>query len=244
MIPAPIYWSLLERSRVELDHGSPWLSPAEHAVLAGFRFPKRRDEWLLGRYAAKALLRSLPEYRALPPQAVEVRNDPQGAPGFVLPDGLAPTGCLSLSHSGPYALAALVRLPDLRPGADLEKVEPRSEAFVEDYLTPCEREMVHAAPPEERAFVATLVWSMKEAMLKALGVGLRLDTRRVEVAETDQLPAAGDGWQALSVSDHEDPRRRWVAWARRHEAYVLTAAVPLRAGLDPGALELVEQSIG
>jgi 4'-phosphopantetheinyl transferase len=238
-----IFWTLVDRSRIDLDRGSPWLSPVEQQTLAAFRFPKRRDEWLLGRWTAKSLLRSLPAYRGLPPQAIEVYNEPDGAPGLTLPAGSPSPGSLSISHSGPYALCALASGPDLRIGADLELVESRSEGFIEDYFTPCEREMVHTAPRESRDFVATLVWSLKEAMLKALGVGLRWDTRRVEVSETDSLPALEQEWQALQVSDYENTHRPWAAWAQRRDGYVLTAAALPGEGRDPRAIQLAEQSI-
>jgi 4'-phosphopantetheinyl transferase len=243
MTAVPIYWTLVDRTRVDLDHGSPWLSPAEQQTLAAFRFPKRRDEWLLGRYAAKSLLRSLPAYRALSPQVIEVHNAPEGVPALALPVGTPSPGCLTISHSGPYALCALSAGPDLRIGADLERVETRSEDFIEDYFTPGEREMVHAARRESRDLVATLVWSLKEAMLKALGVGLRWDTRRVEVSETDSLPGVGEDWHALQVSDHENARRPWAAWAQARDGYVLTAAALPGEGCDPGAILLSEQAI-
>jgi len=243
MPQAQIFWTLVNRAWVDLDHGSPWLSPAEQQKLATLRFPKRRDEWLLGRYAAKSLLRSLPAYRGLPPKAIEVRNDPDGVPALVLPAGTLPPGSLTISHSGPYALCAVSAGPDLRIGADLERVETRSEDFIEDYFTPCEREMVHAARRESRDFVATLVWSLKEAMLKALGVGLRWDTRRVEVSETDSLPEVGQAWQALQVSDHENTHRPWAAWAQSRGDYVLTAAALPGEGCDPHSIQLAEQTI-
>jgi 4'-phosphopantetheinyl transferase len=242
-MPDTMFWTLVNRTRVDLDHGSPWLSPAEQQTLAAFRFPKRRDEWLLGRYTAKSLLRSLPAYRQLPPQMIEVRNAPEGTPTLAVPAGVPVPGCLTISHSGSYALCAIAAGPDLRIGVDLERVETRSADFIEDYFTPCEREMVHAARRESRDFVATLVWSLKEAMLKALGVGLRWDTRRVEVSETDSLPDMGEEWLALQVSDYENARRPWAAWAQARRGYVLTAAALPGEGRDPRSIQLVEQSI-
>jgi len=78
-------------------------------------------------------------------------------------------------------------------GADLEAVEPRSDAFVRDYFT---RREIAAVEAGERDLLANLIWSAKESALKALGAGLTLDTRAVEV---ELGPGAGEGWRALRV---------------------------------------------
>jgi hypothetical protein len=52
-----------------------------------------------------------------------------------------------------------------------------------------------------------LVWSAKESALKALGVGLRLDTREIEV----ELPGgdSSNGWHPLVVRCPEQVLRGW-----------------------------------
>ena len=49
--------------------------------------------------------------------------------------------------------------------------------------------------------VVTLIWSAKESMLKALGVGLRRDTRTVEVQGLDGILPGGEAhgeWQKIT----------------------------------------------
>lgn len=46
---------------------------------------------------------------------------------------------------------------------------------------------------------ATLTWSAKEALLKALGIGLRLDTRQVEVIAIEDEEDR-EGWKRLRIS--------------------------------------------
>jgi 4'-phosphopantetheinyl transferase len=70
-------------------------------------------------------------------------------------------------------------------GCDLEVIEPRSDAFVSDYFTADERALVARAAWADQPRVVTLLWSAKESALKALGVGLRLDTRCVQVSPAD-----------------------------------------------------------
>jgi 4'-phosphopantetheinyl transferase len=80
-------------------------------------------------------------------------------------------------------------------GCDLELVEPRSDAFAADYFTAEEQSLAARAGPDRHRLL-TLLWSGKESALKALGEGLRLDTRCVEVR-----PSRGDAiWQPMQVA--------------------------------------------
>jgi 4'-phosphopantetheinyl transferase len=159
-----------------------FLSASERQVLSGLRFPKRRREWVLGRWATKHLLRAChPVYRSLPLHAITVGNDPDGAPYLSLVGkGRLPV-CLSISHRDDRAFCVLSRtLPPL-VGADLEIVESRDQAFVRDFFTTGECTRVWTCPPSRRESLITVVWSAKEAVLKALRHGLRVDTRSVEI---------------------------------------------------------------
>ena len=87
----------------------------------------------------------------------------------------------------------VVSEPGLGLGVDLELVEPRSQAFVADYLTGAEQRFVGESPDRgEHGLRANLVWCGKESALKVLRTGLRRDTRSVEVSFPDGPPV--DGW--------------------------------------------------
>lgn len=183
------------------------LSPIESARLASLRSAKRRRDWLLGRWTAKQLLQSTlgQEFGlSLPLSAYTIENDAMGAPlaefdpnsagqdvtaGCTLePDGLS----LSISHSGDQAFCALSLLGDAHIGADIERIEERSEAFMHDYFTADEIAAVEVAPAGLQSTVVTLIWSAKEATLKALRLGLRADTRRVSCPIALDVTGLGD----------------------------------------------------
>jgi hypothetical protein len=86
----------------------------------------------------------------------------------------------------------------VRLGCDVEEVTTRSEAFLRDYLTESEWSWVGAAG-EDRVRRAMVVWSAKESALKALGEGLRLDTRAVEVTVPAWIADEPTPWLPLSV---------------------------------------------
>lgn len=180
----------------DLPPGDRWLSTGERSVLAALKLPKRRKDWLLGRWAAKKAVGSILEGTGggdpcphLDPEAastVEILAADNGRPRVRL--GAHWPGAtirISISHAGGVGFAiAAVGGADV--GCDVEVLEPRSGAFVSDYLTPGESAIVRAAARQDAILMANLAWSAKESALKVLGQGLRMDTREVEV----ELPPA------------------------------------------------------
>jgi 4'-phosphopantetheinyl transferase len=71
-------------------------------------------------------------------------------------------------------------------GCDLELVEPRSDAFLADYYTDKEQDILRAASGAERDRIANLLWSAKESALKALREGLRLNPLSLSVHLPDR----------------------------------------------------------
>jgi 4'-phosphopantetheinyl transferase len=63
-------------------------------------------------------------------------------------------------------------------GCDLELIEPRSAAFLRDWLAPSEQKLVATAPAGGRDLVPNLVWTANEAAAKVRREGLRIDVRR------------------------------------------------------------------
>jgi 4'-phosphopantetheinyl transferase len=213
-----------------LPTGDAWLTVRERELAEQLRFPKRRIDYLLGRYVAKravALALGLPSQ----PDALrrlDVRNrrsgPERGAPEVVV-DGRGAPVEISITDRAGWGVC-LVRAagdpPGARLGCDLELVEPRSRAFVADYLTRREAALVHAAADDEsRQVLANLVWCAKESALKVLRTGLRRDTRSVEVrlAEGD----ATASWQRLTIWDRE-ALREIPGWWRRFGHFLLTVA--------------------
>jgi 4'-phosphopantetheinyl transferase len=237
---------MLARSDQAAQEAAQVLSPAELQRYSAFRFPKRRDEWFLGRWTAKALAHSLPAYQQYPLDQIEICNVPEGAPFLQLPERDVPAECLSISHSGNLAVCALAFSLELLVGADLEKVEARTETFILDYFTQAERLLVEKCPPESRAMLVTLIWSAKESMLKALGVGLRQDTRMVEVQGLDGvLPGREEQarWQKLQVAEQLASGNTWAAWWQRRDPYVLTMAACAATQATIRSTRLVEQRV-
>ena len=90
-----IYWKIQDQQDfVDLE----WLSNSEFARQQKFRFPKRKEEWLSGRWVAKNLLQKTSEVLAeLQMSDFSIDNRENGSP-YVSQNGIELPGSLSISH--------------------------------------------------------------------------------------------------------------------------------------------------
>ena len=217
-----MWW--LAHGEHEVPPSLGWLSLHEGKHLASIRFTKRRNEYLTRRWTAKQAIATVLEIDRTPASLarIEVRHRPSGAP-YVHLDGRAAEVDVSLSDRAGWAVC-LVGPPGSAEsgtlGIDLEVVEPRSDEFVADCVTSAELEHVKGLTDLDRRHeAANLIWSAKEAALKVQQVGLRVDTRTVEVQlRGERRP---DGWSPMNVTGAAG---RMPGWWRRDGAFVLTIA--------------------
>jgi len=216
-----------------LAQGQAWpdlLSPREEKILAGLGHVPRRRKWLMGRAAAKRLVRDMLGDGQVPEKKISVLNQPSGEP-FVLIEGKGGWDYpISISHRSEVGMAAVPSAHAVRIGADLETIEPRDPALVRQFYTDDEARRVEAAVLD-RDEVVSRIWSAKEAVLKLLGLGLRIDTRGVVVnLEGEGFAECPEGWSPVDVKViAELPRQSMldnlrVVW-RREAGYVLTVAI-------------------
>jgi 4'-phosphopantetheinyl transferase EntD len=129
-----------------------FFTPSELDTANGFQLPKRREEWLLSRYAAKKL-------------AVElgIVEDPRSCAverPVLYVDGQPTTWFVSLSHSSPYAGAALSHEP---VGIDVQVVRDIAERATHLFLSDREADEMRGCTIAHRALH---FWCAKEAAWK------------------------------------------------------------------------------
>lgn len=216
-----MWW--IAHSEDDVPASTEWLSPHEREHLASIRFTKRRGEYVTRRWTTKQAIAAVLELDRSPAALarIEIRHRESGAP-YVRLDGDLAAVDVSVSDRSGWAVC-LVGAPGTMAsgtvGVDLEVVEPRTPTFVADYFTPAERQYVASHPAERHDELANLIWSAKEAALKVQQVGLRVDTRTVEVDLHDD--AELDGWSAMTVTGHNGAMPGW--W-RRAGVFLLTIA--------------------
>ncbi|MEU6055943.1 4'-phosphopantetheinyl transferase superfamily protein [Streptomyces xanthochromogenes] len=160
------------------DSVLPLLSDSERARAQRLRFGRHSAAYIWSRVHAKRILGPL---LGLPPEQVRIGVRP--CPGCGSPDHGPPTILpyrgvdISLSHSEGYsALAVSTRGP---VGLDIEKVRALDyEALAAVSLSARERAHV-AAHDVPSAFLRC--WTRKEAVLKAVGIGLHSDLAALDV---------------------------------------------------------------
>lgn len=150
------------------------LSPAEEARAARFVFRRDRERYV----AAHAALRQLLSFPAGRPAAeLAFAEGEFGKPALVDCPGLQ----FNLSHSGGMALIAIGRGFEIGVDVELERAVPDALELAANYFTPDELRMLAALPADARDHAFLVGWTRKEAFLKALGLGITVDLRSVEV---------------------------------------------------------------
>jgi 4'-phosphopantetheinyl transferase len=217
-----MWW--LAHGEHEVPPSLGWLSSHEREHLGSIRFTKRRNEYLTRRWTAKQAIASVLGIDRGPASLtrIEVRHRPSGAPHVYL-DGRAAQVEVSMSDRAGWAVCLVGLAPSDESGTlgiDLEVVEPRSDGFVADFFTAAEHDHVRALVDLDlRHEAANLIWSAKEAALKVQQVGLRVDTRTVEVQLCDERRP--DGWTPMNVTGAAGSMPGW--W-RRDGDFLLTVA--------------------
>ncbi len=142
-----MFWDLrsaAEHPALPLAEAPPGLlSGPERTFLARLKFPQRRRDWLLGRFAAKALCRAWLARRGedVPSDRLTIAAEEDGSPfALVAGRGRLPI-TLSISHRAGLSLCALAEPQGALLGADLELCEPRPKGFAQDYFTESEQRL-------------------------------------------------------------------------------------------------------
>lgn len=182
-----------------------WLDPEERSRLERFVFPKDRLSFALGR----ALVRSwLSRESASPPDGWRFGQNGYGRPELLD----VPELCFNISHCDGMVAAAFSTGHDV--GLDVEKLDRRCDdlAIARSYFAPPELRFVEAQPAEEQRSAFLAFWTLKEAYIKARGMGLSLpltgfsftlDPLQIAFsAEIDDDPGRWFFWQTNPVPSH------------------------------------------
>ena len=179
----------LRRPHVELARLDALLSGDERVRADRFRFARDRDRFV----AARGLLRAiLAGYLDRDPADLRFAYGPHGKPTLPAPDAELR---FNIAHAGEHALVAVGRGREL--GIDLEAVRADLEfgELAATSLTASERDLLATVPPARRPECFASLWTRKEALAKAIGLGLALPFDRVDVAEVG-APGSWIGWES------------------------------------------------
>ncbi len=222
-----------------------YLAPQEQARFKELKTDKRKIDWLAGRIVAKRLIREshfAHDGAIVPYSAINIVPDELGAPQVSIAGEKAGSQRISISHSAGCAAAMLSVEPGVRPGIDVESVEERDPSFIRDYFTDAERAATKGRDP---AHLFTSIWAVKEAVVKALGIGARVDLREIEAvprmsagSETWHVTLSGEALQRAELLGAGTPRVELETMATRVVARVLMPVNEQRATPSRGKPEV------
>jgi 4'-phosphopantetheinyl transferase len=160
---------------------SDLLTLQERARAERFRQADDRRRYIVGRSVLRTMLGRRLD-RA--PGALAFDFSPHGKPTLADAGEIA----FNVSHSGDYVVVAVGRaaavgvdVEQVRPGLDLMGVGAR-------VFTPAELASIADTPEAQKALRFFRQWTFKEAVVKAVGLGLSLDLKRFEIAFIQDSP--------------------------------------------------------
>jgi 4'-phosphopantetheinyl transferase len=195
----------------------PRLSAREQAEIARFRFDVHRHEHLVAIAMRRAVLS---ETLGVAPEAVELELGPHGKPD--LAPSLQPAGApvhFNITHAAQLVVLAVHGRP---VGVDTEALSRGQEivGIASTVFTPREIGELLALSGAAQDRRAVSLWTLKEAYLKARGVGLYVDPLLVELAFDGDVPS-------LSLAPEAgDDARRWTLELREVDAHLVAVAYP------------------
>jgi 4'-phosphopantetheinyl transferase len=175
------------------------LTEDEHAWLARFRFERDRTVALASRALQR---RALSRCAPVPPDAWRFTATEHGRPEI-----LAPASRLRFNVANPHGLVGCAVTIDREVGLDLERHRDDAPAdIVDSHFAPSEQVALRALPAARQAHRFIELWTLKEAYLKARGVGLGLplDGFWFELSDDEARltidPALGDDAATWQIS--------------------------------------------
>jgi len=187
----------------KIDFHEAHLSPREKVIFSGANRDKKRT-WLSGRIAAKRAFQKhvALEFGISPKlEEVEVSCDIHGKPKISFIDNHDKFGSycetdLSIAHADGLAMAAVSRIKDFGlVGIDIEKKRFFKTSIADAFLSANELDFI-ADSANDGDILKTVFWCIKEAYLKAKGIGLRQHPATIQVSS----PLSGKG----KVFDEKD----------------------------------------
>lgn len=185
------------RDRDRIGRARTWLEPAADGRYERYRHDADRHMFLLGRVMARSMVSAAAGWT---PTAWQWQEGPHGRPEIAAP----PTDLrFNLAHSAGIVVCALANGHDV--GIDLEDLErpPIDPDLVRRYCAPAEADDIEAQGPDGWRDRFLHYWTLKEAYLKARGLGISvhladicftLDGDRARIAFLGSLAGSDDQW--------------------------------------------------
>jgi 4'-phosphopantetheinyl transferase len=187
-----------------------------------FYFEKDRRRYLITR----ALVRTvLSRYVSIPPKEWAFSTNAYGRPDIA--NDQAKDACLSFNISHTHSVIVLGVTTNRALGVDVEHLCAREAAIdiADRYFAPREVAVLTAAPPDQQQYRFFEYWTLKEAYIKARGIGLSLPLDKFS------FHYPNDHAVKIAIAPElADDSTRWQFWQFRPTAEYLVAICAERVG--------------
>jgi 4'-phosphopantetheinyl transferase len=182
------------------DDALAWLDHAERARWQRYRYERPRREFARCRAALRATLCARLGCRN---EELAFETSHHGKP-FAVVGGTRVPVSFNVSHSGDHGLIALADAG--RIGVDVEQRPTRHDPDgpIGTVFAPAERSELAAARGTRKIDLFLTLWTMKEALIKALGTGFSMDISAFEIP-----PSMRRGAPEATFRFPHDPAVRW-----------------------------------
>jgi len=168
-------YSLVEKKEIESIRIRDCLSPLEldhYRALA----PYKKANWLAGRIAVKRALEKLHLFPLKGLSEITIQNSANGQPYIVGHEHLY----CSLGHSHSCGAGVVSSVP---VGIDIEKNRPHRREVLQYIADGEEIGLMEEYFRLRSGDLVTVMWTVKEAVMKGLGIGLAINPKRLKIRE-------------------------------------------------------------
>ncbi len=177
-----VKWVNLNRYLGEVDGLKTYLTYDEIERAAKYKFDRDRARFIIGRALLRIMLGNILDFN---PFQIEIESNNYGK--LILSNIKQQNLHFNLSHSQDYIIYAFCFNDEV--GIDIEKIDTSINhlEISENYFTDMEIEYLKdSADKDAIAKRFFTIWTRKEALLKAMGVGLAVDLKKIDVT-TDSI---------------------------------------------------------
>jgi 4'-phosphopantetheinyl transferase len=193
-------WRLsVAQTRISFDYHLSLLDEEEKFHAARFHFRQDREQSILARASLRLLMA---RYTGFAPERIRFKKNQYGKLFLQYPESPVQ---FNVTHSGDCIIHAITREAEI--GVDVETVrDSGSLGSISSYFATGEQAWLDATAHEARDDAFFMLWTCKEAYIKALGQGLSkpLDSFEIGIVNNEpkilfdsDAPALAASWQLL-----------------------------------------------
>ncbi|WP_168188642.1 4'-phosphopantetheinyl transferase family protein [Thermoflavimicrobium daqui] len=207
LAPQEVHVWLVDISQFDPDSIFYLLSPEEQSKAQRFHFAKDRKSYTVSHGAVRIILS---KYLGISPEKIMFGTESHGKPLITYPSN--PPLHYNLSHSGLRALIAISHQPI---GVDVEQIRSDFDhlSLAPHIMSSQELHSFQQLPTDQKQSTFFLLWTRKEAYIKAIGKGLSyplqkfsisLDWHYPKIIEDQVNPNEPKRWQMYTVDVGEN----------------------------------------